>query len=241
MDNRKKYKILWTAFLIIGMLIILYPGVAGLYNVYQQEKLVKSWEKGFKEIEEEDSYEEKDGTEMLEWSNTEVSDSVPHKPAKNTDKDRKDNALKKIKGSYPVEGIIYIEKIDLELPILTGATKENMKISVASIEGKPGQPGNYSIAGHRSHTYGRNFNRLDEVEKGDTIIIDDGIEKYKYKITEKIYVKPDEVWVLKGNDTDKEITLVTCHPMINPTHRLIVKGELERKSTVDNKPKLNHN
>lgn len=43
------------------------------------------------------------------------------------------------------------------------------------------------------------------------------------------------------SDTDKEITLVTCHPMINPTHRLIVKGELERKSTVDNKPKLNHN
>ena len=43
---------------------------------------------------------------------------------------------------------------------------------------------------------------------------------------EKLYVKPEEVWVLNGNKTDKEVTLITCHPQVNPTHRLIIKGKI---------------
>ena len=127
-----------------------------------------------------------------------------------------------------MEGILLIDKINLKIPILTNATQANMKVSVASITntGRPGAVGNYAIAGHRNLTYGKNFNRLDEVDIGDLITVDTGTKQYVYKVGEKLYVLPEEVWVLNGNGKDREITLITCHPMENPTHRIAIKGKL---------------
>ena len=95
-----------------------------------------------------------------------------------------------------MEGVLSIDKIDLKLPILTDATMDNMKISVASIAntGKAGAIGNYAIAGHRNLTYGKNFNRLDEVTPGDLIGVDTGSKKFVYRVEEKIDVLPTDVW-----------------------------------------------
>lgn len=127
-----------------------------------------------------------------------------------------------------MEGMLIIDKIEFRQPILKGATQNNLNISVASVEntGKAGEIGNYAVAGHRNRSYGRNFNRLEEVETGDTIVVDSGEAQFEYVVTEKLYVYPEEVWVLYSNKKDKEITLITCHPMKNPTHRLIIKGKI---------------
>ncbi|MFX0549856.1 class D sortase [Hathewaya histolytica] len=142
----------------------------------------------------------------------------------------KDNTTKNIvknetKGNNT---ILIIDKINLKQPILSGATKDNMAVSVATInpQKKAGDIGNYSIAGHRSYTYGRNFNRLGEVTENDVIKVVSGNSTFQYKITKKFLVKPDEVWVLDDTKDKKQITLVTCEPMYNPTHRMIIQGEL---------------
>lgn len=124
--------------------------------------------------------------------------------------------------------ILKIDKINLKQPVLEGSTKENMAISVTSVNPKvkPGEKSNYCIAGHRSYKYGRNFNRLNEIEKNDIIEVTYLGKDFKYKVYKKFLVKPNEVWVLDSKDNKPEITLITCNPMYNPTHRLIVKGEL---------------
>ena len=249
MKNGKKNKFLSISFISIGLLVMIYPKASDLYKMYRQQKLIKIWQESFTVIEsssggdtdydnysEDDSFnkakelknQNKENIMGISGNNMEnTNDSLSNTEDNNEAND--ESISEKMKEDISIEGIIKIEKIDLELPILTDATEKNMKISVASIKGtgKPGQIGNYAIAGHRSHTYGKNFNRLDEVETGDFIIINDGKNQFKYEVIEKVYVKPEEVEVLEGNGTDKEITLVTCHPMINPTHRLIIKGEIQ--------------
>lgn len=247
MKHRKKDKILSMGFIIIGLLLLVYPKASDLYQTYQQQKLSKLWKQSFKMVDQYssnnidyDNHNEKTEFNKIDESNYGSKEDITiysyvdktnyseKKAVKNSHEKNGENLLEKVNGDIPIEGIINIEIIDLELPILTDASDKNLKLSVASIKGtgKPGQIGNYSIAGHRSHTYGKNFNRLNEVRIGDIIKIDNGNEQYEYEVIEKIYVKPDEVWVLEGNNIDKEITLVTCHPMINPTHRLIVKGKI---------------
>ncbi len=75
-------------------------------------------------------------------------------------------------------GTIEIKKIDLKIPILIGAGSSNLKKGAVHLTGTdtPGEIGNSLIAAHRSHTYGRFFNRLDEVNVGDKILVntDDG-------------------------------------------------------------------
>ncbi|GIO57704.1 class D sortase [Paenibacillus cineris] len=201
-----------------GVILLCYPKLAEWRENAAQQKLARGWEHSFQNI----------GVSEEELSAGAAGGA--------TDYDKADNEPKGISAAAStnpqdgkVEGMLVIEKIDLKLPILHGATKKNMKTSLASIEhtGIAGQIGNYAVAGHRSRTYGRNFNRLDELQPGDTVRVDTGSEIFEYTVTDKLVVKPEEVWVLEANGRDREITLVTCDPLVNPTHRLIIKGKMK--------------
>ena len=214
-----KRRVISTLTIIIGLVLLVYPKVSEVYNNYQQKKIVKEWQQSLGSSEE---IMDNGVGSILPGSLESDKDSGDEE-----EKNRKNE--KKLTEGYTkknIKGMLKIEKINLNLPILSGAIEENLKISVASIEhtGNAGEFGNYAIAGHRSRTYGRNFNRLEEVEIGDIIEVDKGEKIYKYTVVEKLFVKPEETWVLNNNKNIKGITLVTCHPMVdNPTHRLIIK------------------
>jgi sortase A len=125
-------------------------------------------------------------------------------------------------------GIIKIPKIDLKVAVGEGIENKTLKYAVGHFEGTamPGEKGNFAVAGHRSYTYSEYFNRLDELDIGDDIIVKTNKGEFTYKVYEKKVVEPTEVSVL---DKTKEptITLVTCTPIRVATHRLIVKGKLQ--------------
>lgn len=125
-------------------------------------------------------------------------------------------------------GILKIEKIDLKLPILSGATNRNMKVGVGWIkETTPiGEVGNTALAAHRSYTYGRFFNRLDEMVVGDRFQIEAAGTIYEYEVFQKLVVLPTDTSVLKRNNRDHIVTLITCTPIRKATHRLIIQGKL---------------
>jgi len=97
---------------------------------------------------------------------------------------------------------------------------------------KPWKEGNSFIFWHSSNfpwiagDYNDVFARLWQVNKWDIIFSYYGQKKYKYKIIEKKVVKPTDVWVLKSDDTKKQLTLMTCWPVWTTLNRLILIAEL---------------
>ena len=212
-----KNKIISTFLIITGLMIIAYPKLSDMILDHRQEQLMTEWEESLALIDDNTGPEEEA---------VPVEDQVELEgplEAQVAIEDRREEFEEK-----GIEGMLSINKIDLNLPILKGSSKANLRKSVASVDktGSLGQVGNYAIAGHRNRTYGSIFNRLDEVDLGDQIGLNDGAEQYNYEVVDKLYVKPEETWVLKGNQADKEVTLITCHPQVNPTHRLIIKGKI---------------
>jgi len=141
---------------------------------------------------------------------------------------------------YDIDGILKIIKIpaiDLTVPFVDGISDANLKIAPARFESskKPGEMGNFALAGHRYYTYGRDFNRLGEIEVGDEIEIIVGINSYTYTVTEIFIVEPEDVWVLNDIDGMRIITLVTCTPIRIATHRLIIRGELTNYKRMENR------
>ncbi|TYP70046.1 class D sortase [Paenibacillus methanolicus] len=210
-----------SLFILVGILVLLYPTLADRYEGYRQQRILQAWESNLRQL-------DMPEPEMPAVSSP-TSAAQPDKPKTKPAAAKTPTAI----GDAPVEGLLAIEAIDLRLPIVTDATPAHLKLSVASMlhTGKPGQVGNYAIAGHRNRTYGKNFNRLDEVKIGDVIVVETKEATYRYVVDSKQYVLPTQVEVLEGNGRDREITLITCHPMKNPTHRLIVKGKIQEKST----------
>ncbi len=213
-----KIKITSGLLIAAGILLLLYPRATAWYYDNQQQKLVEEWQEAFATVQV--SYEQADdAAAAVQPESLQTEISMEEEPEPNRDAVQLD---------LNMEGMLYIDKIELKLPILTGATEENLNTSAASIAdtGMPGEAGNYAIAGHRNRDFGRNFNRLDELVEGDFIDVDTGEQLYRYTVTDKLYVEPHEVWVLDAEGSEKEITLVTCHPIDTGTHRLIVKGKL---------------
>jgi len=122
--------------------------------------------------------------------------------------------------------VIDIPKIGLNEIVVEGVGVEDLKKGVGHYPDTrmPGEKGNAALAGHRT-TYGHPFNRIDELEAGDAIMLTTRAGTFRYEVMEKKIVAPEEVSVL--DDTpDNRLTLTTCHPKYSAAQRLIVIGKL---------------
>lgn len=126
---------------------------------------------------------------------------------------------------YQVIGIVKIEKINIEYPILNESSEASMKKSIIKFWGdKLNQIGNVTLAGHNNMD-GTMFGKINKLEIEDEIkIIDLYNNEVTYKIFDKYITDPNDIDVVKNTEEEsKEITLITC---INGNkNRLIIKSK----------------
>ena len=101
----------------------------------------------------------------------------------------------------------------------------------------PGGVGNFALAGHRV-TYGKPFNRIEELQVGDPLVVWTPDAWYVYRVTSSQVVLPPDVEVIApvpnepgAAPTERYITLTTCHPMFSARERYIVHGVLDHWAT----------
>lgn len=136
-----------------------------------------------------------------------------------------------------------IEKIGVSSIVVSGTDKGNLQKGPGHYQNTPlpGQFGNSAIAGHRT-TYGAPFNRLDELEIGDRIVIKTLTNTFTYEVYKKPFiVKPDNVSVIEPTKDPSDpsgvknlatLTLTTCHPKFSAAQRLIVQATLVANDVV---------
>jgi LPXTG-site transpeptidase (sortase) family protein len=139
------------------------------------------------------------------------------------DVDSKD-ALISLPG-YDVIGKLRINKIGLELPVISKVTTKALKVSICFFGGpKPGEKGNVIITGH-NYANGAHFGKLDKLVVGDTVVFDaPGGKVYTYEVYETKVVRPDDADALNDYKGDYALTLLTCASSGN--RRLIVRCRL---------------
>lgn len=88
----------------------------------------------------------------------------------------------------------------------------------------PGMAGNVFIAGHRT-TYGAPFGRIDELRKGDRVVLATAEGKSVYTVYEQRIVQPTDLSVL-GQEGEPRVTLMACHPRFSASRRILVLARL---------------
>jgi len=130
---------------------------------------------------------------------------------------------------------IAIPAIGLETLVVEGTSPAALRAGAGHYPNTPlpGQAGNVAIAGHRT-TYGRPFNRLDELAPGDEIWLSTPVGDHRYVI------QPPPGWTMPhitdprdwsviappGSGGDHWLTLTTCHPKGSAATRLVVRAVL---------------
>ncbi|MBG9733630.1 sortase [Paenibacillus alvei] len=166
---------------------------------------------------------------LTEWDNL-PQDIIPVSSTSESDPAAEKKKLQpKVIDGLHVYGTISIAKIDLREPMVEGATPASLKVGSGIVvpERMPGELGNFVLASHRSLTFGRHFNRLDELTAGDKIQLETAAQTYTYTVQSKSIVVPEDLSVLDQNPDARELTLITCEPIDTATHRLIVKAVMD--------------
>lgn len=128
-----------------------------------------------------------------------------------------------------------------ERPVTQGTSRAVLdSVGIGHYEGTamPGGVGNFAVAGHRV-TYGKPFNRVEELRPGDPIVVRTTDTWYVYTVTSTQVVMPRDVDVIAPvpgrpdeTPTERFITLTTCHPMFSARERYVVHGVLDHWAPV---------
>ena len=121
---------------------------------------------------------------------------------------------------------VSIPKISLDAIVIEGVSRKQLSVGPGHMKDTafPGAAGNAVITGHRD-TF---FRHIYELQKGDDILVRRNGQLFKYQVTGKKIVKPDDVSVLRQT-TDPQLTLITCYPTyyIGPApERLVIFSKL---------------
>jgi sortase A len=123
-------------------------------------------------------------------------------------------------------GRIIIPRLGVNEKIYMGITDRQFDIGVGKWPGTPaaGDPGNIVIGGHRTVAK-RPFYNIEKLRRGDVITVVEGTKRVRYKVTNRMIVKPNAIWVTKQS-TDATLTLFSCHPKGSVKQRYIVRATL---------------
>ena len=115
-----------------------------------------------------------------------------------------------------VFGVITIPKLELEMPILLGASDANMAAGAAVLNQTSipigGINTNCVLGGHRGYQGASYFLHVPELEPGDEVIITNLWDTLTYVVTGSDIIDPHDVDKILIQDGKDMLTLMTCHP-----------------------------
>ncbi|TCT12877.1 LPXTG-site transpeptidase (sortase) family protein [Natranaerovirga pectinivora] len=166
-----------------------------------------------------------------------LKDSIPLHSLTNEDvvveEEREPEYHQYIPESGETIGLIAIDKIDLELPVIEDANEDNIWLGAAHILGTPHfwEKGNSFLAAHNVRTYGKLFNRLHELSLGDEIVIYTTEYIYTYSVYAIDIVPPDDTECFNQLVGEFNLSLVTCTS--SGEERLIIYSERISKVAIN--------
>lgn len=126
-------------------------------------------------------------------------------------------------------GVLDIPSIDLNEPIYAGTSEDVLQRGIGHMEMTSlpigGRSTHTVLTGHRGLPTAKLFSDLNKVSVGDTFYIDNIRGRIAYRVIEKKIIQPNnfsDLVVKKGED---KATLLTCHPYMINSHRLLVIGK----------------
>ena len=215
--------ILIVVVFVAGLSFLLYPTASNLWNQAHQSRAIATYTE---QVEKLDDSSNKEMLKAARKYNKELLKKADHWKLSKKDK-KKYESLLDVSGTG-IMGYIEIPKIDCSLPVYHGTDEGALQIAIGHLEGSSlpvgGKSSHCVLSGHRGLPSARLFTDLDQMEEGDTFILNILGHKLAYEVDQIKVVLPEEMSDLEIQEGKDLCTLVTCTPYGINTHRLLVRG-----------------
>jgi len=208
---------------VAGLSFLLYPTASNLWNRAHQSRAIATYTE---QVEKLDDSSNKEMLKVARKYNKELLKKADHWKLSKKDK-KKYESLLDVSGTG-IMGYIEIPKIACSLPVYHGTDEGALQIAIGHLEGSSlpvgGKSSHCVLSGHRGLPSARLFTDLDQMEEGDTFILNILGHKLAYEVDQIKVVLPEEMSDLEIQEGKDLCTLVTCTPYGINTHRLLVRG-----------------
>lgn len=128
---------------------------------------------------------------------------------------------------------LYIPRLGKHWVVVEGVQQKDIVYAPGHYPGsaKPGQVGNFAVAGHRSPAV---FWDLDRMRRDDVIVVETRTAFFVYLVTQNIIVSPTSVEVVApvpgkpgAKPTIPMLTITTCNPKWDNYQRLVVHATFD--------------
>lgn len=223
-------KIISVVVVIAGLILLCYPWISEWTYEHSVDSTVNVYENHVEEIDNEELQqmleEAREYNKNLEAAKAELTDPfIPNE-------DETENSQYESILSLDDAGmmcIIDIPKTDVYLPVYHGASTEVLKMGAGHLEGSSFPVGGESthavISAHTGMSTAKMFTDLTDMEEGDLFFIHILNETLAYRVCDIQVILPDETDSLTIRTGSDLVSLVTCTPYGQNTHRLVVTGE----------------
>jgi len=122
---------------------------------------------------------------------------------------------------------IQIPAIGVDATVVMGDGWEQLKKGVGQHldSANPGEQGNLVLSAHND-IFGEIFRDLDQLKKGDEIIVITQDRSFTYRVTNTVIVEPTRVDLMESTD-ERMITLISCYPYLVDNKRIVVQGIMQ--------------
>jgi sortase A len=122
---------------------------------------------------------------------------------------------------------IRIPRLGVDALVVEGVTLKALRAGAGHYPETPlpGEPGNVSLAGHRT-TFGAPFSDIDRLVPGDEIVLETPVGRYRYQVSDRPWVTDPADWRVVGPAEGSVLTLTTCEPRGSADRRLVVRAHL---------------
>ena len=207
----------------IGLSLLLYPTFSDWWNSMHQTRAISTYSEVVANMNNEDY----DKIWSAAWDYNRSLVDRPNDYLLSEEQQETYNALLDI-GQNGIMGYIEIPQIDVTLPVYHGTSEAVLQVAIGHLDWTSlpvgGESSHCVVSGHRGLPSARLFTDLDQMEVGDTFLLQVLDEVLTYEIDQIRIVEPhetDDLLIVEGQDL---CTLITCTPYGINSHRMLVRG-----------------
>ncbi|APT93632.1 sortase [Corynebacterium phocae] len=225
-----------VVYILLGILVLLFPIFATLYNDYQLDKTARQYAQKVKEIEPGERVQHY--IDEAHAYNQRLAQSGHHamKPDQSSPGfDEYMDTLNPPETSGMIARIV-IPSLDIDLPVYHTTAPSVLYRGAGHMFGSDlpvgGEGTNAVISAHTGMVNASMFDNLPRVKDGAEIYIEVMGQTLAYEVTSRQVVKPDKYDAVTYESDQDKITLITCTPYGINTDRLLVTAHRIHKDDI---------
>lgn len=209
---------------LVGMGILLYPNISDYINQKNSSKVIATYDEELAQMEEEERKQILQDATAYNYQLMQDGGRFSM-----TEEEKKEYMTTLDIDGKGMMGYLKVPKLGINVPVMHTTDESVLQTAVGHVEGTSmpvgGNGSHAALSAHTGLPSAVLFTYLEEMEVGDEFTVYILGEAHKYVIDQIKVVLPGDTSDLAIDPNEDYITLITCTPYGQNTHRLLVRGK----------------